>query len=158
MTAATVIPPVQFGKDHYSTLAYIETRIMDHRGRLHHEHMRCDYWRHRVLYEEKRNTIARGEMAGMVTRTETGRLVFAGPMKRYPTFLAGGVEQDHHDDYDCLLDLIAAGWLTADTDDPLDPEAAYTLTPTGRTVANALREHKGNGGKWATFTAPEETL
>lgn len=32
----------RWGKDHWSALAYIETRVTDHGGRLDHRHMRDD--------------------------------------------------------------------------------------------------------------------
>ena len=36
------IHPEKFGKDHWSTFAYVETRCVDHGGVLHHPHMRDD--------------------------------------------------------------------------------------------------------------------
>lgn len=43
------VTPATWGRDHWSTLAYIETRIVDHSGVPSREHMRCDPKRHPLL-------------------------------------------------------------------------------------------------------------
>lgn len=93
------VPPAEFGSDHYSTLLYVEHRAVDHRGYLSHDNMRCDGNLHPILLMAKRRTIAFG--------TEE-----ANAAGRYPTRLRDGVERTGHDDYSCLDDMLAAGWLT----------------------------------------------
>jgi hypothetical protein len=134
----------EWGKDHWSTLAYIETCAVEHQA-IDDQKMRAD---------------------GMA----------------YPTHLRGfgsdpkRIEIDHSD-WDCVLDLIAAGLLRPEPGTnphrrhPLnnDPKSRlalralpaaqrkidrYTLTPTGRTIVNALREYKAAGGNFATFVPP----
>ncbi len=80
-----------WGKDHWSTLAYIETRCVDHKGVLKNANMRTDAGRHPLF-------MARG---------------FASPGdgSRYPTIYKGG-ELTDHDDWDCLYDMVQAGLLT----------------------------------------------
>lgn len=179
-TSTPPIEPARFGKDHYSTLLYVESRAVDHRGLLDHDRMRCHGLRHPVMLMAKRRTIAFG------TDQADGR--------RYPTLLRDGIEQPDHDDYDCLDDLLAAGWLTVTMPrvehalgDPrlqvfiddwgkpvvdgagelLDPafltgmgelwlctRARWGLTDAGHVVNALLRQHKEAGGTYATFPVP----
>lgn len=177
----TSIPPVEesrFGKDHYSTLLYVEVRAVDHHGLLDHEHMRCDNDRHPIMYGAKANTLAREAMIGAPSAART----------KYPTFLRDKQEQPDHDDYDCLDDMLAAGWLTVTMPQAepgghwfedarghqvlaggrggeiIDPgfvtgmdelwlctRAKWGLTDLGSEVTAALRKHKADGGTYATF-------
>jgi hypothetical protein len=166
-------PPIEasrFGRDHWSTFAYIETRIVDHKGALSHAHMRCHADRHPVMM------LAKGSGLGVADGSA------------YPTQLRGGEEARDHDDYDCVDDLIAAGLLevhmpeiakgyhvesyyinaygrpitdadgvliTADfvtglTELHLCAHATFSLTERGKQVASDLRAHKANGN-FATF-------
>jgi hypothetical protein len=114
-----------FGKDHWSTFAYIETRIVDHSGFPYRQHMRCHGDRHPLL----------------VVPDQDGR--------SYPTILKGGAVLTHHDDWDCLDDLEREG-LLVNIGSGL--HRCYELTADGRTVAAALRAHKAAGGAYATFS------
>lgn len=49
-TAETPVPVAAWGKDHWSTLAYVETRTVDHKGLLDHDHMRCSPGLHPMLH------------------------------------------------------------------------------------------------------------
>jgi hypothetical protein len=168
-TSFPPIDPARFGADHWSTFAYIETRIVDYRGTINHDHMRCHARRHPIMLAAKK---AR-----------------SGDGSSYPTRLAGDDQLPDHDDYDCLDDLISAGLLEAHMpelglgfhvaeyfvdayDRPiLDPDgnlitadfvtgltelwlctqATFSLTERGAQVASALRQHKAAGGNFATF-------
>jgi hypothetical protein len=77
-----VIPPEQWGKDHLSTLLYVETRCVDYGGELSAPHLRR----------------YRGRLGGHDN-------------KKYPTILKDGTEIHLHDDYDCLIDMEAEGLL-----------------------------------------------
>jgi hypothetical protein len=141
------IPLEDWGKDHWSTLAYLETRIVDHRGRISHDHMRCHAGRHPAMLAAKRRvhgTSADGSA--------------------YPTRLRAGRTLPDHDDYDCLDDMIAAGFVTATmppapagtlitglVEAELMTRATYALTEAGQRVVGELRVHKGNGGNYAGF-------
>lgn len=166
-TSVPPVSPTRFGKDHWSTLAYIETRTVDHKGTIEHDHMRCDTDRHPML-----------ALAGRRALVSTGHL-----SRKYPTF-AKGEQIENHDDYDCLDDLRAAGLLDVhmppvvdgtfrtaygkvitDGGAPVNPgfvtgmveqralmrHATWSLTDKGKAVAAALRAHKADGGAFATF-------
>ena len=168
-TSVPPVSPARFGKDHWSTFAYIETRTVDHQGTIEHDHMRCDPDRHPLLANAGRRALVH----------TTG---LAG--KKYPTFAKGGTLTENHDDYDCLDDLVAAGLLDVrmppvmdgtfrtaygkvirDDGVPVDPDfvtgmveqcvlmrhATWSLTHKGQQVAAALRAHKANGGRFGTF-------
>ncbi len=171
---ATSVPPVEpgrFGRDHWSTLAYLETRIADHRGTINHNYMRCHSLRHPMMAQAKTQGLGGFDAS------------------QFPTWLAGGEELPDHDDYDCVDDLIAAGLLKVHMPEPtagfhdklyfvdaydrpittvtgelirpasvtdmhelrLCAFATFTLTGKGRRVAAALRAHKAHGGSWSTF-------
>lgn len=138
------ITPADFGKDHWSLLAYVETRVVDHAGYLDARHLRGD---------------------GEEYPTGLSRPV-GGPAR----IVAG------HSDYDCLADLLSAGWIvpaagTTPSGRLLfrDLEARgkhfgtasarhgthrYTLSTLGLQVSGALRAHKAQGGNFATFRWP----
>lgn len=166
---AEPISPERFGRDHYSTLLYVECRAVDHGGRLDHDRMRCDLSRHPVMAGAGRVAAALGKPDG----------------RAYPTVLrAGGgaaAELANHDDYDCLDDLAAAGWLTVRMPTPdaaddvfrdaagevvtdgggipirpsmftgldelaLGASATWHLTETGYEIAALARRHLADGG------------
>lgn len=121
------VPPAAWGRDHWSTFAYVETRIVDHKGVPDRRHMRCDPALHPQFAHE-------GSRMGTPS----------------PTRLREG-ERQGHDDWSCLDDAEAAGLLrNAGT----GLNRVYVLTDEGRRVADLLREHKRTGGRFATFSYP----
>ena len=142
------IPPHAWGRDHLTTLLYIEARVVDHNGGIANQHMRCDFNRHPLF--------AHG-------RQPDGRT--------YPTRLDDGRLVKHHDDYDCLLDLADFGLvrIVAPGDESLwrvpfgaggpkrtidisSPSAVCVeLTGAGWEIAAALRKHRGSGAPLSTF-------
>lgn len=139
------VPMERWGQDHWSTLGYLECRIVDHKGRISHAHMRCHGRRHPIMFAAK------------------GNLGMVGDGSQFPTRLRDGELADH-DDYDCVDDMIAAGLVTVTLQDApagtlvtglveaeLMTRATYALTPRGQDIAGQLRAHKGNGGNWHTF-------
>lgn len=140
------LPIDVWGKDHWSTLAYLETRIVDYRGKISHDHMRCHRGRHPIMYAAKR------------------RFITSGDGSAYPTRLWGGREATDHDDYDCIDDMIAAGLVTVTmppapagtlvtglVEAELMTRATYALTEYGLGIAGQLRAHKGRGGNFRDF-------
>lgn len=177
------VPMALFGKDHWSTFAYVETRAVDHRGLLDHDHMRCSMRRHPIMANAKRR-VSGAAVDGSRYPTRIKAAEAPGPDGTY-----GGADLPDHDDYDCLDDLIAAGLLeprmpvvnngvfvdaaygrpvSAGTGEVIRPEfvtgldekvlatrSVWTLTALGQHVAQQLRAHKAAGGNWHNF-APAE--
>ena len=128
MVTKSFIPISKFGKDHWSTFAYIETRIVDYRGEPDKNHMRCDKDRHPAHVH-------------MGTTDD----------KKYPTRLKGGTELYDHDDWDCLDDLVEASLLAEPPEWGTGLYPVYELTQTGVQVAAQLRDHRANKGNYANF-------
>ena len=100
------LPIDQWGKDHWSTFAYAESRCVDHRGVLANHHMRTHVRRHPLF-------VARGVKS-------------PGDGSQYPTRYKGGELADH-DDWDCLNDMVEAGLIAVRPTD-----AALWEVPTGK--------------------------
>lgn len=108
------IPLKRWGRDHWSTFAYLETRIVDHRGTIQRERMRCDPALHPLLAHE-------GSRMGDPA----------------PTRLVSG-EVASHDDWSCLDDAEAEGLIQSVG---TGLHRRYVLTDKGRSVAHALRDY-----------------
>lgn len=150
------VPMSEWGRDHWSTFAYLETRAVDHKGYLDCRQMR----------------------GGFYGRPDDGT--------KYPTRLRGYGEDnsrkvDGHNDYDCVADMIAEGLVEPHDETtgakgrvpmkvqwnrthrgsngrfrPENWRAKYEthrfrLTPKGSVIAGQLRAHKAAGGNFATF-------
>lgn len=86
------LPIGRWGHDHWSTLAYIEGRCVDHRGVLKNANLRTNTSRHPLF-------IARGFGS-------------PGDGSQYPTEYRDGGQLTDHDDWDCLYDMVQLGLLT----------------------------------------------
>jgi hypothetical protein len=117
-------PVEKFGRDHWSTLLYIETRVVDHRGVLDNRNMRCN------------------------PKGRHPHFAHIPWEKDYPTRLAGGATRSKHDDWDCVEDLIAAGFLEWNG---TGANPVFALTDEGWRVVSALRRHRAEGAGVATF-------
>jgi len=130
------VPMEYWGKDHWSTFAYIETRIVDHKGRPCSHHMRNDPDRHPAFGNAY-------DKMDIPTR------------EKYPTRLSiwnGDKCEFHelkdHDDWDCIEDAEKIG-LLENKGTGINP--VYRLTEYGKQVAAELRQWKQDGGNFATF-------
>ena len=123
------IPIEQFGKDHWSTFAYMETVSVDYKCKPDRRRMRCDPNRH----------------PGVVNMGPGGGVIDGSG---YPTRLKDGVEVKDHDDWDCVDDLERFG-LLKQYGTGMNP--IVTLTGLGRRVAHQLRCHKADGGNFGDF-------
>jgi hypothetical protein len=121
-----LVPMTEWGKDHWSLLAYVETCCVDAKGVIDHRRMRCNVERHPGLALSQHKPSA---------------------PYHYPTKLRDGVEPEH-DDWDCFYDLEAAG-LIEDVGTGINPVAKMTTTGLG--LVAALRAHKANGGQFSDF-------
>lgn len=110
----------RWGRDHWSTLLYIEDICVNGSGEPVAERMR--QWPGRPV---------RGRLL-----TAMGPL--AGGAKGYPTRLKDGTEVEEHDDFDCAEDMVAAG-LVEWRGTGLRP--VFRLTALGWAMAGALRQH-----------------
>ena len=124
------IPIERWGKDHWSTFGYIETRIVDHKGVPSLAQMRCDPDIHPQF----------GCHADVGTESD--------PDKRFPTRLNDG-ELTRHDDWSCLDDAEAVGFLE---NTGTGMHRVYRFTDEGLEVAQKLRAHKAEGGQFAEFS------
>jgi hypothetical protein len=138
------IPIELWGKDHFSLLAYVESRCVDHGGRLDFDHLRANPATHPHHIGPN---VARG-MRGGLMKWEP----------HYGTRLNGFWKPDgstdptkqlpDHDDWDCWEDLEAAG-LIKDVGTGMNPIAE--MTPKGMDVVALVRVHKAAGGNFAGF-------
>ena len=126
------IPVELFGKEHWSTFAYIETRCVDYDGVPNNNHMRTDPDLHPGLVGAK--------IAPLMTANPT----------KFPTRLNDGTEVYDHDDWSCAEDLEAAGLLKW-KGTGMNP--VFVLTDKGKAVAARLRAHRSDGGVFHTFKA-----
>lgn len=133
----TTVPIEQFGKDHWSLLAYIETVCVDNKGVPDLTRMRCNPQRH----------------PGLVIHGTHGHAEWCDT---YSTRLFGFFDAEDktrfilpdHDDHDCMNDFEAAG-LVENIGTGINP--VYKLTVYGLTVSGWLRQHKAQGGGFASF-------
>ena len=131
------IPVSRWGHDHWQTLAYLETCVVDHAGKVDNNRMRCNPRLHRELMS-----------------TMPGANV--SDPDRYPTRAARCEVIHNHDDWSCLEDMVAAGlidaWFKQNSQAPFGgTAAAIQFTELGWAIAGQLRKHKGTGGRYADF-------
>lgn len=117
------IHPSRWGQDHWSTLAYIETRVVDHGGAPDWRHLRCDWSLHPYYHS-------------------------GGDAKGYPTRLLNGATASPHDDWSCIEDAEAFGLLEWRG---TGANPVFRLTTLGSLVCGRLRAHKARSGSFATF-------
>lgn len=120
--------PATFGRDHWSTFAYIETLVVDKSGKPDIRRMRCDPKRHPLMAHQ-------GSMFGAPS----------------PTRLKDGVLLPDHDDWDCVDELEAAGLIEVGG---TGMYPVFALTELGRGLAALLRAHKAAGGNFGDFSPP----
>lgn len=135
------IPMSKWGKDHWSTLAYLETLAVDHSGIAKPVNAR-------MRTNEKRHPHLVGGDFGM----GIGGLGSGLGGSKYPTRLKDGEVKDH-DDWDCVDDAVEEG-LIEDVGTGLN--RAYKFTKLGKKVMAKLREFKQEGGNFQDFVFEKE--
>lgn len=122
--APRIIPLEEWGKDHWSTLLYIETRVVDHKGYIDNRQMRGR--------DEKYPTrLADGKEEPMHSDFDCAQdMIKAG-------LLTGGRVK--------MADIMARPKNLRNQTDQ------YELTPKGWEIAGKLREHMGTERKSGTF-------
>lgn len=138
------VPMKLFGKDHWSTFAYIETCLVDKKG--------FSVGLDPRMRTKRRHFRVFGEQAGEAFQTKKGASRYAAPCLStdYPTRLNDGTEVTDHDDWDCVQDMAAAGLFTVTSED-IDPGVQLKFSELGYTVAAQLRKYKAEDGNFATF-------
>jgi len=123
----------QFGKNHWSLLAYIECRCVNHNGKLDHTHMRCNEMTHLEFrtpnhpeWEVEDGTKLKGFDKNKVDTNKF--LIF-------------------HDDWNCLEDLEKEGFVKILS----LKEGIVKLMKKGLRESANLRHHKVSGGCFANY-------
>ncbi len=133
------ILPKDFGKDHWSLLAYIETRCVDYKGVLDIAHLRV-------------KNLAIGSPHTPFDKPKW-KSEYGTRLRGYFTNKLNEVDKKfllpNHDDLDCFDDLEEAGYIE-NTGTGLNP--ACIMTKLGSQVISLLRQHKAKGEHYATFT------
>jgi len=113
----TPVSPERWGKDHLSTLLYIETLCVDGNGRPRADRMRTN-----------RGAPLRGKVSGPPVHFS----------KDYPTRLRCGTELWAHDDWDCAYDIETFGFIEW-KGTGISP--VFVMTDAGRELTGRLRRH-----------------
>ena len=132
------IPMEKWGKDHWSTFAYLETLAVDG-GK--------NGW---AIPDRKRmrtNEIRHPHLLG-----NSGFISESFHASKYPTILKEG-KVDGHDDWDCVDDIVKEG-LLEDVGSGLN--RAFTFTKLGKRVVGELRKHKMEGKSFSEFAFTEK--
>lgn len=143
LTIDDYVPIELWHKDHWTTLAYIETVMVDSAGFQvgADPHMRSNRRNFRVMQQQcRRPKRARGSSPDLCVVME----------EKYSTILSDGSTIIGHDDWSCIQDMAEAGFFTVGPDG-VEPAETLHLSDLGRNVANALREFKSDGGKYGDF-------
>jgi len=128
------VPVELWGKDHWSTLAYIETCCVDGKGKVVNDRMRTDQDRHPALVGHRVAMLSTSSLYDDTT---------------YPTRLKGEQSLEDHDDWDCATDMEAAGLLKWEG---TGMHPIFVLTEMGIQLCAQLRKHKATGGYFANFS------
>ena len=123
------IPPELWGKDHWSTFAYVANRILDYKGVPNLTHMRSDPNLH----------------PGLPNISPMGNVLDGA---KYPTRLKDGREVTNHDDWSCVEDMEAAG-LVEWRGTGISP--VFKFTDSGYEVWAKLYRHKAEGNSFGSF-------
>lgn len=129
------IPIKKWGKDHWGLLAYVETRCVDHKGKLDIKHMRCN---------EKTHPLHKWQRSGPWHKWQ----------KEWGTKLKNGQMLKNHDDWDCLEDLEREGFLEIIS----FINGFVKLTEKGIKCSAEIRNHKVNGGQFNSFQWHNEDI
>ncbi len=142
------VPPEQWGHDHWSTLAYAETVMVECGGFEigADARMRSNRRNFRVMSKQcPRPKRPGGRSLGLIMEVSDGSI------------LRDGTKVPGHDDWMCLQDMAAAGFFTVGPDD-IEPRAVLHLSELGAAVIAQLRAHKAADGTFKDFVwAPKET-
>lgn len=154
-SAAPVNVPVSdFGKDHWSLLAYIESCAVDRGGDIRSKAGLSDASRKEPLLAELCKERLRCNEASHPIHAVNSSIFPWKPSngtRLAGYFVDGGFDASRqlvsHDDWDCLNDLEFAGLIEVLS----EANAVVRLSEAGIKAALSLREFKARGGKFADF-------
>lgn len=141
------VPMRMWGRDHWSTLAYIESVEVECRG------FQIGY-DPRMKSNRRHFRVMREECPRPKRPTQIGDIGFPMELK-HSTVLKDGRLVEGHDDWMCVQDMASEGLFTADVSD-VQPGATLRLSAKGRRIASQIREHKASGGNFSNFVAETE--
>lgn len=135
------VPMERWGKDHFTTLLYLETRAVDYRGEVAPEKMRTSRrnWRLAGRVHRSVNIMGKDEYPTRLRPTQSERATFDS------VDLLGG-----HDDWECMFDMAEAGLLTFEVADerrsyPL--KVTVKMTDKGREECKEARKRREETGR-----------
>lgn len=136
-----LIPMGKWGKDHWSTLGYVEAVSVENAGFQvgQDPRMKTNRRHSRVLQTCPRPRRTAGFTLGVVMAPE------------HATRLKDGTQVDGHDDWACLQDFVGEGLFEYGSE--VEPKKTLRLSERGLALTAALRAHKANGGSYSDFTA-----
>jgi hypothetical protein len=142
------IKMTEFGRDHWSLLAYLETCCVEQaRGDglavFDKRRVRCHPKRH-AIHNVNANM---GDANLRWERNDATRLFGYKSDRETPR-----LRLRDHDDYDCLDDLEAAELVEVHS----LANGAIKMLPRGLRLAHMLRQHKTQGGSFATFVLADK--
>lgn len=136
------VPVEKFCKDHWSAFGYVESCCVDGTdgiGQVDLKKMRCN--------AGKRPLMGSNFMWRQSWGTRLQGFFEFPDRSDFAKAQAAGLQLLEHDDWDCMDDLEAAGFIEVIS----HTQGAARMTPLGHEVAAALRKHKCEGGMFATF-------
>lgn len=144
-TKDDIIPADQWANDHWSTLLYAETVMVDYAGFQVglDARMRTGRYHFRIFSQECPKPLGRSGAGVAVMPLGTG------------TLLRDGSVVENHDDWHCIQDMFAAGIFFATDNgvrvEEMEPGIHLHLTKAGRSLVDSLRKHKCEGGNLKDF-------
>lgn len=134
-----LVPMNLWGKDHWSTLGYVESVSETNAGFQvgADPRMKTNRRHARVLQACPRPKRSSGFLPGVVMDPA------------HATRLKDGTQVENHDDWACLQDFVAEGLFQFGAE--VEPKKVLRLSERGLALTAALRAHKINGGTFATF-------
>jgi hypothetical protein len=146
-TADDIIPPQDWGKDHWSTLAYLETVMVDCGGFQvgRDPRMRANRRNFRVMAEMCPNP----QRAGLNTASRAVAMDRSNGSR-----LRDGSVVDNHDDWCCVQDMAEAGLFRTGVEG-VEPKRVLKLSALGLKVCAELRAWKAGGGQLKDFVSKQ---
>ena len=145
---ARSVPISEWGKDHWSTLAYLETCAVDHDGYVDSRKMRASD----PAYPTRLKRIDPEQPNEEPNHSDwdcLADMMIEGLIEPAPGRLASGR---------LLWEDVEAHTRRAQTATGRHETSQIKFTPKGSAVAGALRVHKANGGNFAGFVPDPELL